>query len=114
MYRSRLLEKAKHLESLAYATPQRNRVIGSPGHQATVDWIKSTIEKYPDYYTVSLQPFDLLLGVSANLTVNGSPLEVYAVSLSPAGNISGEVVVIPNFACSPVSIQPCTLANFIY
>lgn len=102
MYRSELLKKAQHLEGLAYATVERNRVIGSPGHNATINWIKSVIEKYPDYYTVSLQPFDLSLGVSANLTLNGTPLEVFATALSPAGDVSGEVVVIPNLACDPV------------
>ena len=102
MYRSELLKKAKVLEGLAYATPQRNRVIGSPGHNATVNWIKSTIEKYPEYYTVSLQPFDLSLGVSANLTLNGTPLEVFATDLSPAGDVTGEVVVVSNLACEPV------------
>lgn len=103
MYRSELLKKAKTLEGFAYATKERNRVIGSPGHNATINWIKSTIEQYPDYYTVSLQPFDLSLGVSANLTLNGKALEVYPVALSPAGDVSGEIVVIPNLACDPVS-----------
>ena len=102
MYRSQLLAKAKTLEGFAYATQERNRVIGSPGHNATINWIKSTIEKYPEYYTVSLQPFDLSLGVSANLTVNNKALEVYAVGLSPQGTVSGEIVVIPNLACDAV------------
>lgn len=111
MYRSKLLEKAKHLEGLAYATKERNRVIGSPGHNATINWIKSTIEKYPDYYTVALQPFDLSLGVSANLTLNDAPTEVFAVSLSPQGSVTGEVVVIPNLACDAVSKLICANRN---
>lgn len=102
MYRSELLKKAQHLEGLAYATKERNRVIGSPGHVATVDWIKSTIEKYPEYYTVALQPFDLSLGVSASLTLNGAPLEIFATSLSPGGDVTGEVVAVKNLACDLV------------
>ena len=109
--RSELLAKAKHLEGLAYATPQRNRLIGTPGHEATVAWIKETIEKFPDYYTVSLQPFDLAVGAGANLTVNRTPLEAYAVDLAPAGVISAPLIVIPNLACEPVCCL--SLANSV-
>lgn len=104
MYRSELLKKAQHLEDLAYATPQRNRVIGSPGHNATVNWIVDILKQYPDYYTYELQPFDLRLGVSANLTINGAVLESFAVDLSTEGtDVTGEIVVVPNFACDAVS-----------
>lgn len=105
MLRSELLAKAKKLEGFAYATEERNRLIGTPGHNATINWIKDTIASFPDYYSVYLQPFDLSLGVSANLTVNDVALEVFAVGLSPQGTISGEIVHIPNLACEAVSIS---------
>lgn len=101
--RSELLAKAKTLEGFAYSTTERNRLIGTPGHNSTITWIKDTISQFPDYYTVTLQPFDLSLGVSANVTVNDVALEVFAVGLSPGGTISGELVNIPNLACDPVS-----------
>ena len=92
------------LEGFAYATPERNRLIGTPGHNATINWIKETIEKFPDYYTVSLQPWDLSLGATANLTVGGAAMEVFAVGLAPAGVISGPLVYVPNLGCEAVSI----------
>ncbi|KAL2070124.1 hypothetical protein VTL71DRAFT_14804 [Oculimacula yallundae] len=99
MLRSELLAKAKKLEGFAYATTERNRLIGTPGHNATITWIHDTIAAFPDYYTVSLQPFDLALGISANLTVNAAPLEVFAVGLSPGGSVGGSLVHIPNLGC---------------
>lgn len=101
---SALLAKAKKLEAIAYATPTRNRVIGSPGHNATINFIKDIIASYSHYYTYYLQPFDLYLGVSANLTVNDAALEVYAVGLSPSGAVKAPVVVATNLGCEAVSL----------
>lgn len=103
MYRSELKAKAQQLEALAYATPQRNRIIGSPGHNATINWIVDAIKKYPEYYTYSLQPFDLRLGVAGNLTLDGVKTEAYTTDLSAQGTAEGEVVVIKNLACDLVS-----------
>jgi len=105
MYRSELKAKAEQLEALAYATPQRNRIIGSPGHNATINWIVDTIKKYPEYYTYELQPFDLRLGVGGNLTLNGVSKEAYTTDLSAEGSAEGEVVVIKNLACDLVSLR---------
>jgi hypothetical protein len=102
MHRSELLKKANILERFAFATKERNRLIGTPGHNATVNWIKDTIAQYPDYYDYYLQPFDLSLGISANLTINNAPLEVFAVGLAPGGSVSGSIVHIPNLGCDAV------------
>ncbi|CAG8952140.1 hypothetical protein HYFRA_00000878 [Hymenoscyphus fraxineus] len=99
LLRSELLKKAQHLEDIAYATPSRNRVIGSEGHDNTVAWIKETIEKYPDYYTVSLQPFELSVGLNASLTIEGVTMEVFAVTIAPGGDVSGPLVYVPNLGC---------------
>lgn len=102
MERSALLKKAKTLEKFAYDTPQRNRVIGSPGHNSTVNWIKKTLEAYPDYYKVYLEPFPISVGVSANLTVDGKSLEAFALTIAPAGSASAEIAVVANLGCSAV------------
>jgi hypothetical protein len=102
MHRSELLKKANILEGFAFATKERNRLIGTPGHNSTVNWIKDTIMQYPDYYDYYLQPFNLSLGISANLTINNAPLEVFAVGLAPGGSVSGSIVHIPNLGCDAV------------
>lgn len=85
-------------------------MIGSPGHNKTVNWIYDTMSKYPDYYTVKYQPFDLSLATGANLTENDTPLEVFGVSLAPAGTATGKIVAIPNLACDAV----CNCGPFSY
>jgi len=105
MYRSELLKKANILEGFAFATKERNRLIGTPSHNVTVNWIKDTIAQYSDYYDYYLQPFDLSLGISANLTVNDAPLEVFAVGLAPGGSVSGSIVHIPNLGCDAVRFR---------
>ncbi|CAG8981895.1 hypothetical protein HYALB_00013809 [Hymenoscyphus albidus] len=97
--RSALLSKAKTLQNFAYDTPKRNRQIGTPGHNATINWIYDTINQFPDYYESYLQPYDMLLHEDANLTVNGKALEVYSLGMSPSGKAKGPVVHIPNLGC---------------
>lgn len=98
-----LRKKAEILEDFAYSTPGKNRVIGSPGHQATIDYIHDTIAQFPAYYTVELQPLPLAIGESANVTANNKTIEAYAVTLAPSGHVSGPLVAIPNLGCEEVS-----------
>jgi aminopeptidase Y len=100
--RSELLAKAKILEKFAYDTPKRNRQIGTPGHNSTINFIYDTVNQYPDYYETYLQPYEMLLNVDANLTVNGTPLEVYSLGMSPSGKAKGPLVHIPNLGCDKV------------
>lgn len=109
MYRSELLKKAKKLEGFAYATPGRNRVIGSAGHNSTIKWIKETMESYPDYYNVYLEPFPISVGTSAKLTISGTPYEAFALTIAPAGTVSGEIVVVKNLGCDVVCSLSLTI-----
>ena len=97
------------LQDFAYATTDRNRMIGSGGHNATIKWIKETLEQFPDYYTVDLQPFPVNKGVSANLTINDASIEVYAVGFSPNGHASGPLAAVSNLGCEKVSYMFCIL-----
>jgi Zn-dependent M28 family amino/carboxypeptidase len=94
-----LAAKADHLQEIAYSTPGNNRVIGSEGHQGTIDWIHDEIAAFPDYYSLELQPWPILVGTSANLSANGEAIEAYAVTLAPAGTISGPLKAVPNLGC---------------
>lgn len=100
--RSELIAKAIALESFAYDTPQRNRQIGTPGHNTTVNWLKNTLVQYGSYYKTYFQPYPMLLHVAANLTVNEKSLEVYALGMSPSGKAKGPLVHIPNLGCAKV------------
>jgi hypothetical protein len=101
--RSNLHAKAQHLQDIAYATPGRNRLIGTKGHNDTINWIHDTIAQFPDYYTLKLQPFNILMGKSALLTIDAVSLEAFAVILAPAGTAKAPLVHVPNLGCAAVS-----------
>lgn len=105
-------KKAERFEQFAYDSPDKNRVIGSQGHQSTIDYITETIKKFPDYYTVTQQPMPLSVGVSANVTVNGEDTEAYAVGLAPGGHATGTLVSIPNLGCNAVSIKESCRSSY--
>jgi aminopeptidase Y len=98
-----LYSRAEILQDFAYRSPDKNRVIGSKGHQDTIDYIHDQIAQFPDYYTIELQPFNLTVGKSANLTAGNETIEAYAVGLAPSGHVSGPLVAIPNLGCEEVS-----------
>lgn len=98
-----MYKKAEIIQDFAYRSATKNRVIGSVGHQDTVDYIVKQIKKYPDYYTVETQGVPLSLGRNATLTADGKAIEAYAVDLAPAGSVSGDLVNVPNLGCEEVS-----------
>lgn len=91
--------KGQELEDIAYSTPLRNRVIGSPGHEATLDWIESYLEDLSDYYTYYRQPFKTLFAHSeGNLTVFGNDIGTI-FEYSPAGSVEAEFVPVDDLGC---------------
>ncbi|KAF2852834.1 Zn-dependent exopeptidase [Plenodomus tracheiphilus IPT5] len=107
-----LLAKAEILQEIAYNTEGKNRVIGSKGHEDTVAYIKGQLEQFPDYYTVETQAVPLNIGYNASLTANNQPIEAFAVTLAPGGNVTGPLVAIPNLGCEEADF-PETLEGSI-
>lgn len=81
------------------------RVIGSPGHGKTIDYILDAFDDMKDYYEVSVQEFDALSGKirSFNLTdaKTGKDFKnTTAFALSPPVKpFVGRVIEIPNLGC---------------
>lgn len=94
--------KAEILQEIAYNTPGKNRVIGSQGHEDTVEYIKGQLEAFPDYYDVYTQDVPLSIGTTATLRANNKTIEAFAVTLAPGGNVTGPLVAIPNLGCEEV------------
>ncbi|KAH8732248.1 leupeptin-inactivating enzyme 1 precursor [Phaeosphaeriaceae sp. PMI808] len=92
-----LFSKAEKLQAIAYATPGKNRVIGSKGHTDTVAYIQSQLDT--NYYDVSLQALELNIGTNATLKANDKAISAYATTLAPAGDVTGQLVAIPNLGC---------------
>lgn len=103
LLRSNLLAKAKILEGFAYATPERNRVFGSPGHNATVNYLYDQVTALGGYYDVEIQPFvELYSRGSATATVSGQALDAGIFTYSPAGKFTEQLVAVANFGCDAV------------
>lgn len=82
------------------------RVIGSPGHWATIKYLVEQLKEMNDYYDVKIQKFDALAGRinSFNLTdskTNEPFHNATAFSLSPPVDpFVGKLFEIPNLGCN--------------
>ncbi|EPQ30603.1 uncharacterized protein PFL1_02127 [Pseudozyma flocculosa PF-1] len=93
---------AQKLQDIAYATKERNRVFGSPGHQATVDYIAGELRSLGGYYDVSLQPFTATYAEhSAEVSIDGEKIpKPSTFTYSPNGEFNDTpVVLVNNLGC---------------
>lgn len=98
--RKALASKAHELEDIAYSTPLRNRVMGSEGHNLTVEWITGYLDQMSDYYTYEVQPFIALFSnANGTLEINGEDVEVITFEYSPSDAVEAEVVAVDNLGC---------------
>lgn len=87
------------------------RVIGSPGHWATIDYILQELDAMSDYYDVSLQEFEALSGKVNSFELRDAKsgkqfANTTAFSLSPPVKpFEGELVEIPNLGCNEADYQ---------
>ncbi|ORY10576.1 hypothetical protein BCR34DRAFT_485485 [Clohesyomyces aquaticus] len=98
---SALLKGAQQLQDFAYAYPERNRLMGSKGHNDTVDYLVKELEALDGYYTVEKQKFSSLVQVNgtASLMIDGTTYVPGIMEYSPSGNISAPLVVVNNLGC---------------
>ncbi|KAL8716794.1 MAG: hypothetical protein Q9225_005899, partial [Loekoesia sp. 1 TL-2023] len=109
LLRSNLLSKAQVLEGFAYSTPQRNRVFGGPGHNATVNYLYDQTTSLGGYYNVEFQPFvELYTAGNATVKVNGADQGAQLFTYSPSGTFSEPLVAVANLGCNAVRF-PCPL-----
>ncbi|BDD57598.1 Leucyl aminopeptidase yscIV [Monascus purpureus] len=94
-----LLHGSQQLENFAYQWPDRNRVFGSPAHDATVNYLIKELEE-TGYYDVYKQPqVHLWTKGDQNLTVDGKAIEAQAMTYSPSGNFEAELSLVANLGC---------------
>ncbi|KAI1817908.1 aminopeptidase [Poronia punctata] len=105
-----LFERAEALYDLAKSSEDEwnhpTRVIGSKGHQKTLEYITSEIERLGDYYKYSTQPFPAVMGqVFESRLVLGHtvPGSATAMSLTPPTAkkqpVYGDLVLVDNVGC---------------
>lgn len=112
LLRSNLLAKSRILEGFAYATPERNRVFGGPGHNATINYLYDQIAALGDYYDVKLQPFvELYTAGNASLKVGGVDQKAGLFTYSPSGKFIQPLILVANNGCVAVLLLPYDLAK---
>lgn len=99
-----LLARSQTLQDQAYASPDRNRVFGSEGHNATTNYLYDTIAALGDYYTVEFQYFvETFSGGNVTLTTtaaDGQNIEATLFTYSPNGRVVGPLVAVSNLGCT--------------
>jgi len=100
-----LMNGAQKLEDIAYATPDRNRLAGTKGHNDTVAYIKKELEALDGYYKVELQPFQTLIMINGtgSLFVDGVDANAGLMEFSPSGEANAPIIVVNNVGCEAVS-----------
>lgn len=106
-----LMAKAQILEDHAYATPARNRFVGTPGLETSLQWVYDTLSAL-DYYDITKQPFTVNTGGSASLSVAGKTYAAAVFDGSPNGEADGNVVRVANLGCDAAD-YPATLSGAI-
>ena len=98
---SALSAKAMELQDIAYSTPNRTRVMSSPGFDMTIEWIADYFDQMSDYYSYQIQPFIALYSEgNATLEVEGENIESAEIfEYSSGGMVEAEFVLVDNVGC---------------
>lgn len=100
---SALFKRGQKLQDIAYATPERNRLTGTLGHNNSVKYIHETLKSLGDYYDITLEPLNVPFSSGNATLITGSTNQnASLMSYSPAGTATAEIAVVPNVGCSPV------------
>ncbi|MCJ1307902.1 Leucyl aminopeptidase yscIV [Agyrium rufum] len=95
-----LIEKGENLLGFAYDSPNRNRYLNSPGHNATLKYIRKTLHSL-DYYDVQMLPVVYKYFTGSSLfQIDGEPMiHASAMRGSPQGHVTGSLVLVEDYGC---------------
>ncbi|PVH95701.1 Zn-dependent exopeptidase [Periconia macrospinosa] len=106
-----LLQGATDLYDLAIANGG-NRAFGSPGHNATVDYIYDALVE-TGFYDVYKQPFvELYEDAQVEFSVSGVEYDARYLQYSPSGDLDKPLVAVANVGCTAEDF-PAPVANNI-
>jgi hypothetical protein len=85
------------------AASNGTRAFGTVGHNLTVDYIKTKLDK-TGYYNVELQHFVTLYSEgTSNFSALGTNYSTAWFTYGPAGDVTAPVVPVDDLGCEPVS-----------
>ncbi|KAF5355863.1 hypothetical protein D9756_004331 [Leucocoprinus leucothites] len=95
-----LLKHAKALSKFGEINGAHTRVAGSVGHNATVDYIKSSLDK-TGFYDTFLQTFTYTFSNgNATFSANGTQFDAEWLTSGPSGDAEAPLVVVSNLGCT--------------
>lgn len=98
-----LLTHAKNLSRFSQINGGHTRVFGSVGHNATVNYIKSTLDKTGFYHT-QLQTFPLLYSDgNATFSAGGVDYKADWFTYGPSGDVDAPLVAVNSLGCNQVN-----------
>ncbi|EPE27057.1 Zn-dependent exopeptidase [Glarea lozoyensis ATCC 20868] len=107
LLRSELLKKGQILEDFAYSWSGRNRLIGTIGHNKTVNYLYDTLVA-TGYYDVAFQKFLISTPINETFTVGNSSYETVAMAFSEAGKVTAPIVKVANLGCDAADFPDLT------
>lgn len=108
-----LVAGATDLYDLAIANGG-NRAFGSPGHNATVDYIYNTLVD-TGYYDVYKQPFvELFEDAQVEFSVSGVNYDARYLQYSPSGDLDKPIVPVANVGCTAEDYPASVVDNIAF
>src|SRR5215471_3835641 len=104
-----LLAGAQKLEDMVYTSPDSNRVFGSKAHQDTIDYLVTELEATNYYDVYKQEQIHLWTRSEQSLLINGENVDALAMSHSPSGYVTADLVLVSNLGCVAVGatrLQP--------
>ena len=98
-----LMAGSQKLHDFAEASPGKNRVFGSEGHEATVDWLYKELKATKFYHVEKQKQVHLWSKSDASLTVGDKDYNAKPMTYGPSGNVTAEFVHVKNIGCTAVS-----------
>lgn len=96
------MQKLQLFEDFAYTTPERNRVVGSPGLVSSQQYVLDTLNALGDYYDIETQNVTVPTS-SSTFSVDGVAYASMGFLLSPPGNVTAPLAAVANLGCDAVS-----------
>lgn len=105
-----LMKHARNLSRFSQIKGANTRAFGTIGHNATVQYIKSSLDR-TGYYDTQLQTFQYFYSDgTATFSAAGTKYDAAWFTYGPGGDANAPLVIVNNLGCSLVCAPlPCNL-----
>lgn len=94
------MAKVQLFEDFAYSTAERNRMVGSPGLESSLQYVLDSLTAL-DHYDITIQNFSIPTS-SSSLSIDVTAYASSPFTFSPAGVVAAPLVAVANLGCNSV------------